>query len=407
MRNVQKWILGLCFGWALAVNAFALKFDGLAQTPPMGWNSWNTFECQVSESLIKETADAMVSNGMMAAGYEYVVIDDCWALRERDVNGYLVPDPQKFPNGMKALADYIHSKGLKLGIYGDAGKTTCAGYPGSQGHEYQDARTFAAWGIDFLKYDWCATGTRNAQEAYTTMRDALYAAKRPVVFSICESGDNQPWEWAQDIGHLWRISGDIYDCWNCSQEWSHGFKTILDRYHNLKPSVVGQDGMGQYSGPGHWNDADMLEVGNPGLTMAENRSHFTMWAMINSPLIAGNDLRSMNAEVTKILTHKPVIALNQDADGIAAWRFKIQPQQYEIWIKPLTQGRWAVAVLNIADSAQKISIEWPRMERAIRGEFTIKNLWSGKNEGTTAKTLTRKVGSHDVLVLELKPVKKH
>ncbi|EDY81988.1 Melibiase subfamily [Verrucomicrobiia bacterium DG1235] len=402
--TLKQGLLGLAT-LALAASASAQKFEGLALTPPMGWNSWNTFESAINEQLVLDTAQSMIDSGMRDAGYTYIVLDDCWALRDRDPEGNLVPDPEKFPNGIKALADQLHEMGFKIGIYGDAGRTTCAGYPGSQGHEYQDARTWASWGIDYLKYDWCATGTRDAKEAYTTMRDALRTAGRPITFSICEWGDNEPWLWAQDVGHLWRISGDIYDCWDCEQEWSRGFKVILDRYHALKPSVVGRDGLGQYSGPGGWNDADMLEVGNPGLTLAESRSHFTLWAMITSPLMAGNDVRSMSPEIIDVLTNKDVIAINQDPDGVSAWRFGIVPGKYETWIKPLQGGDWAVCILNTSEETQTAEIQWHRMERALSGEFEIHDLWADKSLSTTHKDLKAKIASHDVLLMRLSPKK--
>ncbi len=394
-------LLGATAALALASTATAQKFEGLALTPPMGWNSWNTFEANINEQLVIDTAEEMKANGMLDAGYEYIVIDDCWALRERDANGNLVPDPEKFPSGIKDLADKLHAMGFKMGIYSDAGKTTCAGFPGSQGHEYQDARTFASWGIDYLKYDWCATGTRDAKEAYTTMRDALYAAGRPIVFSICEWGDHEPWLWAQDIGHLWRISGDIYDCWDCDFKWSRGFKRILDGYHEAKLPSSGRDGLGQYAGPGGWNDADMLEVGNPGLTLAESRSHFTLWAMISSPLMAGNDMRIAQPEIIKILTNKDVIALNQDPDGVAAWRLFHAPDKYEIWVKPLHDGNWALCVLNNSMETQDVEIEWDRIERTLPDVYDIHDLWADKDLGDTHKNLKASIGSHDVLTLRL------
>lgn len=209
-------VAGLCL---LGTQAQAKKFEHLAQTPPMGWNSWNNFGCDVDEKLIKETADYMVSSGMKDAGYEYVNIDDCWH-GERDANGFIQADPERFPSGIKALADYVHSKGLKFGIYSDAGWTTCGGKPGSRGYEFQDAQMYAKWGVDYLKYDWCATDGLKAEGAYQTMREAIHKAGRPMVFSICEWGDNQPWEWAKPIGHLWRTTGDIYNCFDC--EYDHG-----------------------------------------------------------------------------------------------------------------------------------------------------------------------------------------
>ena len=216
---MKRFILVVLMAAGLAApNVFSQKFEGLAMTPPMGWNSWNKFACNVDEKLIRETADAMVSSGMKDAGYQYVVIDDCWH-GERDAQGLIRPNAQRFPSGMKALGDYIHAKGLKFGIYSDAGWKTCGGHPGSRGHEYQDAQTYASWGVDYLKYDWCNTDGLKAEGAYATMREALRAAGRPIIFSICEWGDNKPWEWASNVGHLWRTTGDIYPCWNCEKNY--------------------------------------------------------------------------------------------------------------------------------------------------------------------------------------------
>jgi alpha-galactosidase len=230
----------------------------LAKTPPMGWNSWNKFACNVSEQLIRETADAMVTSGMKDAGYQYVVIDDCWQV-SRDDQGNIVPDSKRFPSGMKALADYVHSKGLKFGLYSDAGAKTCQGRPGSSGYEVEDARQYAAWGVDYLKYDWCHTDGVDPKIAYPTMRDSLRAAGRPIVFSICEWGKSSPWTWARGVGHLWRTTEDIQDCFNCLRDWGGaGWARILDN----------QVGLEKFAGPGGWNDPDMLEVGNGGLTSA-------------------------------------------------------------------------------------------------------------------------------------------
>ena len=298
---------------ALASAAFAQKFDGLAATPPMGWNTWNTFACDISEALIKETAEAMIASGMRDAGYVYVVLDDCWMVKERDPDGDLVGDPAKFPSGMKALGDFLHGKGLKFGIYNCAGTKTCAGYPGGRGHEYQDARLYASWGVDYLKYDWCSTGTANAQETYKTMRDALHAAGRPIIFSMCEWGTAEPWKWAADVAHLWRTTGDIIDCYDCITGWSTGWKVILDKQVELA----------KYAGPDHWNDPDMMEVGNEGLTFAESRAHFSLWCMLAAPLIAGNDVRKMTSEIRALLTNRKTIAIDQDPLGKQGTRFYI------------------------------------------------------------------------------------
>ncbi len=228
----------LLFVLLFSSSIYAQKFEGLALTPPMGWNSWNTFAVNIHEDMVKQIADIMVSSGMKDAGYEYVVVDDGWEALSRDSSGNLVPDPNKFPHGMKALADYIHSKGLKFGIHNCAGNTTCNGFPGGRGHEYQDARLYASWGVDYLKYDWCDHGTADAHETYKTMGDALYAAKRPVVYSLCEWGGTKPWEWGKDIAHFWRTTGDITDCYNCQGEYDLGMRFVLKL----------QDGLEKYAG---------------------------------------------------------------------------------------------------------------------------------------------------------------
>ncbi|MEJ2628786.1 MAG: glycoside hydrolase family 27 protein, partial [bacterium] len=306
----------------LPVLIFAQKFDGLALTPPMGWNSWNTFAADIDEDLIKETAEALIESGMQAAGYDYIVLDDGWEAMERDEKGNLIPDPEKFPGGMKALGNYLHAQGFKFGIHNCAGTRTCAGYPGGRGHEYQDARTYASWGVDYLKYDWCSHGTADARETYKTMRDALYAAGRPVVFSICEWGNNKPWLWAEEVGHLWRTTGDITDCYDCQAVYSLGWKHILDM----------QVGLEKYAGPDHWNDPDMLEVGNEGLSVAESRAQFSLWCILAAPLMAGNDVRNMSEEIREILTNSEVIALDQDPLGKQGYLFMKHPGK-EIWVK--------------------------------------------------------------------------
>ena len=271
------------------VTAHGQKFDQLALTPQMGWNSWNKFQGRVSEVLIREIADAMATNGMKAAGYEYVNIDDLWQAPQRDADGNIQSDPTRFPSGIKALADYVHSKGLKLGIYTDCGARTCGGRPGSRDHELQDAKAYAQWGVDYLKDDWCNTQGLNPPEAYKKMSDALRAAGRPILFSLCEWGNSKPWTWAKDIGHSWRTTGDIWAKFDgvndhgSYKDW--GVLQILDM----------QKGLREYAGPGHWNDPDMLEVGN-GMSPSEDRAHFSMWCMLAAPLISGNDLRTMPAQ---------------------------------------------------------------------------------------------------------------
>ncbi|HYD51312.1 MAG TPA: glycoside hydrolase family 27 protein [Gemmatimonadaceae bacterium] len=400
MRRLRLGALALAF---FAIPLQAQKFEGLALTPPMGWNSWNRFGCNVDEKLIRETADAMVASGMRDAGYQYVNIDDCWH-GTRDSLGFIRPDPQRFPSGMKALADYVHAQGLRIGIYSDAGDKTCGGRPGSRGYESQDALTYARWGIDYLKYDWCNTQGLAAVGAYTTMRDALHRAGRPIVFSVCEWGDNKPWDWAKPVGHLWRTTGDITHCWDCEQDhgiWSSwGILRILDK----------QKGLRVHAGPGHWNDPDMMEVGN-GMTVNEDRAHFSMWAMLAAPLIAGNDLRTMSAESRAILLNREVIAIDQDSLGVQGWAYESSPSGVEIWFKPLANGDWAMAVLNRAATPQPVHFDFAHeylsdghsKREAKFGEITyaIRDLWARRELGTTARPLAATVPGHDVLMLRL------
>jgi len=351
--------------------ASAQKYENLAKTPPMGWNSWNKYGCNVSESLIMGMADAMVSSGMKDAGYEYVVIDDCWQVA-RDENGEIVADKDRFPHGIKYLADYIHSKGLKFGIYSCAGTLTCAGRPAGRGHEYQDALSYARWGVDYLKYDWCNTGTQEPKSSYTIMRDGLFAAHRPIVFSICEWGSNKPWEWAGTVGHLWRTTGDISDSWN---------------------SMIGifaeQKDLARYAGPGHWNDPDMLEVGNGGMTTEEYKTHFSLWCMLASPLMAGNDLQNMSPETKSVLLNKEIIALDQDSLGRQAicWR---DNGDYQIWLKMLSKNEKAICLLNKSDEKKTVLVDFSLLAQArtqrwgvaspIKLEnFTVRDLWDHKD----------------------------
>ncbi len=399
----MKRLIGPLFLALLAAGTLnAQKFDELARTPPMGWNSWNHFGCNISETLIRETADAMVATGMRDAGYRYINIDDCWH-GERDADGFIQPDPERFPSGMKALADYVHAKGLKLGLYSDAGWNTCAGRPGSRGHEYQDALTYARWGIDYLKYDWCNTEGLSAQGAYQTMAAALVAAGRPIVLSICEWGDNRPWEWGKEVGHLWRTTGDIAACFDCEVDhgdWSSwGVLRILDM----------QEGLRVHAGPGHWNDPDMMEVGN-GMSESEDRAHFSMWAMLAAPLIAGNDLRTMSNETRSILTNREVIAVDQDPLGVQAFKYA-DDGDLEIWFRPLEGEDWAMCVLNRGAVMRTVELDWQAEAVAddVSGRtalfkarlYRVRDLWSGEDLGTTRHKLAAEIPGHDVLMVRL------
>ncbi len=392
----------LCMLIFISATSFSQKFENLALTPPMGWNSWNKYGCNVSDKLLREMADAMVSNGMRDAGYTYIVIDDCWH-GKRDSLGFIQPDPVHFPDGIKALTDYIHAKGLKFGIYSCAGNTTCAGRPASRGHEYQDALQYAKWGVDYLKYDWCDTEGLSAIGAYTTMRDALYAAGRPVVFSLCEWGNNKPWLWAANVGHLWRTTGDIavkFTGYVDHGSWkSWGVLSILDM----------QDGLRQYAGPDHWNDPDMMEIGN-GMTISEDRAHFSMWCMLAAPLMAGNDIAGMSKETLAILTNREAIAVDQDSLGIQGFRYSVA-DSIETWFKPLSKGDWAVCFLNRSAKPGNIEFDWKNTrvfdefaQRHLNADainYEILNIWTGEIS-SAKKPLKAQIPGHDVIMLRLR-----
>jgi alpha-galactosidase len=372
----------------------ARRANGLALTPPMGWNSWNKFACTIDEKTVRGVADAMVASGMRDAGYQYVVVDDCWH-GKRDDNGFITSDPGKFPSGIKALADYIHSKGLKFGIYSDAGMKTCGGHPGSQGHEYQDAITYARWGVDYLKYDWCWTGSRNAEEAYALMADALRSTGRDVVFSLCEWGTAKPWLWGAKIGNLWRTTGDIWDSFDKQDKahsWAHNMLDIVDQNEPLWP----------FAGPGHWNDPDMLEVGNGGMSDVEYRSHFSLWAMMAAPLMAGNDIAGMSEATRAILLNKEVIAIDQDPLGSQGRRVRDDGDR-EVWARPLADGGRAVLLFNRSPAPAEIAVDWAEIgyPRSIAAD--VRDLWAHRAVGRIKGRYAAKVAPHGVVMVRVTP----
>jgi len=364
----------------------------LALTPPMGWNSWNKFACNVSEELLRQTADAMVKSGMKGAGYQYVIIDDCWQV-ERDKDGNIIPDTQRFPSGMKALGDYIHSLGLKFGIYSDAGVHTCEGRPGARGYEFQDARQYAAWGVDYLKFDWCSTSTQDGPSSYALMRQALDASGRPIVFSLCEWGTAKPWLWGAKVGgNLWRTTDDIADKFVNGNKKGGGMLNVLDL----------QVGLESYAGPGHWNDPDMLEVGNGGMTNTEYRSHFSLWSILAAPLLAGNDLRSMTPEIRDILTNKEVIAVDQDALGSEGRRVT-KNGDLEVWVKQLKDGSRAVVLFNRGSSLQDIGVSWGELGYPDHFSAAVRDLWQHKDLGKFTGRFSAPVESHGVVMVTVRP----
>jgi alpha-galactosidase len=368
----------------------------VSQTPPMGWNSWNYFAGRVTDKNIRDSADQIVASGMKDAGYTYVNIDDTWE-GERDSSGVLHTNA-KFPD-MKALADYVHSKGLKIGIYSSPGPTTCAGYAGSYDHELQDAQLYASWGIDYLKYDLCsfngevmqkqapndpAAQMRLMQQAYEKMHQALKSTGRPIVYSFCQYGWDAVWEWGpKDGANLWRTTGDI------SPDW--------DRMYDL---LSQQSGLEKYAGPGHWNDPDMLEVGNGKLSLSENRVHFSMWAMLAAPLLAGNDLPNMKPEIKAILTNRDVIAIDQDKLGRQASRV-YSDGEVEVWTRPLAGGDVAIAVINVgSDRYSTHPFHLNLAKLGLSGTQKGKDLWTGKEvELSNGQALT--LAGHDVLLVRI------
>jgi alpha-galactosidase len=361
-----------------AAPALALS-NGLAQTPPMGFNDWNAFHCNVSEQLIEQTADFFVSSGMKDAGYTYVNIDDCWLSHSRDASGNLVPDPVKFPDGIAGVATFVHARGLKLGIYEDAGTSTCAGFPGSLGHERQDATRFASWGIDYLKYDNCHNNSVPAPQRYTAMRDALLATGRPIVYSICNWGQESPWTWGPTTGNLWRTTGDIGDNW----------ARMLSIVHANLP-------LASHAGPGHWNDPDMLEIGNGGMTDTEYRSHLSLWAEMAAPLLAGTDLRKASAATMAIYLNRNVIAVDQDPLGVQGTLVS-RTGTSDVLTKALGNGDRAVVLFNEGTATATISTTAAAVGLPSAGSYTLTDLWSNQVSQTSG-TISASVPGHGVVM---------
>ncbi|WP_030735146.1 ricin-type beta-trefoil lectin domain protein [Streptomyces sp. NRRL S-31] len=411
MVPLHRRLLRLLAATALTLSACATASVGTtaqaapgspALTPPLGWNSWNSFGCGITEAQVRQAADAMVSSGMKAAGYQYVVVDDCWFDPQRDATGNLRANPTKFPSGMKALGDYIHGKGLKFGIYQAPNEKTCAqgvgtypGSTGSKGHEAQDAATFASWGVDYLKYDWCSgSGTLSEQIAqFTIMRDALRATGRPIIYSINPNSFHSPagdkYNWGQ-VADLWRTTEDLLDIWqnNNTNSYPMGVGNVLD----VTAPLAAQ------SGPGHWNDPDMLVVGRPGLSLTESRSHFALWALLSAPLMAGNDIRTMSADVSAILRNPRLLAVNQDSLGAGGRRVR-DDGDTEVFAKRLSDGSVAVGLFNRGSSTATITATAAQV--GLTGEsFTLTDLWSGGTSSGSGQ-ISASVPAHGVAVYKM------
>jgi len=387
MNRLARWLvwIGIVAIASCCLSAAALAQDsGLARTPPMGWNSWNHFACKVSDAVVRLAADTIASNGMKAAGYIYVNIDDCWQ-GTRDAQGVIHPN-ERFPD-MKALADYVHSKGLKIGLYSSPGPKTCARYEGSYGHEEQDAKQYAAWGFDYLKYDWCSASRvykpSQMQAAYKKMHDALARTGRPIVYSLCQYGLESVWTWGASVGgNLWRTTEDINDSYD-------------------RMSVIGfsQNGLEKYAGPGHWNDPDMLEVGNGHMTYNEYLTHMSLWCLLAAPLLAGNDLSKMTPETMAILTNPEVIAVDQDSKGVQGRRIWEEGPD-EVWMKPLSDGGKAVGLFNRGEDAEAIAVNFSDL--GISGSAAVRDLWARRDLGSFNGRYQATVPKHGVVLIKVK-----
>jgi len=381
--------------------------SSLAPTPPMGWNSWNTFGHNINETVVRETADVLISSGLKDCGYNYIVIDDCWSVKDhRDSNGNLIADPEKFPNGIKALADYVHSKGFKIGIYSDAAEKTCGGYIGSLGFEDQDAHLWASWGIDFLKYDYCNAPLHDQAETikrYTRMGEALSNSGREFLLSLCEWGNQSPHLWGRQVGgHMWRVSGDVFDSWvnvwmKTWNTYGIGIDVSIDIAHDLHA----------YGGAGGWNDLDMLVVGlkgkgqiaGNGMSFVEYQTHMSMWVMACSPLMIGCDIRKMEPDTASLLMNREVLDINQDALGIPASRVK-RIGSSDIWTKRLADSGMAVSITNRGSLGEDVLLR-SRDIGLLDSSKLARNLWLGQDIADFKTELPLRVEPHETILLKI------
>lgn len=401
-RMFAKRRIRRCFAAALVFAGFSVDGstlnNGLASTPPMGWNSWNAFQLAIDEGKIRAITDFIAESGMKGAGYQYVIVDAGWKAKSRDAAGKLVADPEKFPSGMKSLADYVHAKDLKFGIYTDAGSEDCgSGAPGSKDHEETDARTFAAWGVDYVKEDWCHSEGLDAKTVYEKMSRAIQQTGRPIVLSLCEWGDNQPWLWAAGVGNVWRTTGDGKDCWDCGGRtakkkggYPRGWTRILDA----------QVGLERYAGPGHWNDPDLLLVGLPGLSVDEARAHFSLWAILAAPLMASCDLTKMTPEIEGILKNEEVIAIDQDTLGEQGTRVS-SPGVHEVWVRNLFDGGKAVVLFNRGRRSAVIGVSKQQLGFRSFTDLQAKDIWTGKDVTEARDGYSMRIEPHGAAMITI------
>jgi len=383
-----KLIAVLCLiSLSLALPRYGVD-NGLGRVPQMGWNSWNHYGCGINQDIIHSTIDSIVSTGLSAAGYIYVNMDDCWA-GWRDSNGIIHADNKSFPAGVPPLAQYAHSKGLKFGLYSDAGTNTCAGRPGSLHYETNDANTYASWGVDYLKYDNCNNDNIPPETRYPIMRDALNHTGRPIFYSLCEWGEDNPATWAPKVGNSWRTTGDISDNWA-----------------SMTSRIDQSDAWWKYAAPGGWNDPDMLEVGNGGMTDTEYTSHFSLWSLAKAPLLIGCDITKMSTATYNILTAPEVIEVSQDPLGVQGHKVNITNGNggaLEVWAGPLSGGTTAVILFNRSNVQAFITAHWSDIGVKEGTPVTVRDLWARKNLGTFTNTYQASVASHGVVMVKLTP----
>ncbi len=385
-------VIALAVVLALAIGATPSRAleNGLARTPPMGWNAFYSLGCRVDERVVRETADALVASGMADAGYRYVILDDCWMARSRDARGGLRAQHERFPHGIAALADYVHARNLKLGVYLDAGTHTCAYFTGSAGHVTQDVRTVAAWGVDYLKVDWCFTGGQSARRTYAHISRTLKATGRPIVFSVSNWGHYAPWAWGRWVANLWRVSGDL--------DWD---KPPAHPWQATLAAVDIDAGLARYAGPGAWNDLDMVPVGAARMRPREMRSAFSLWSILASPLVAGNDVRTMPDATRDILTNAEVIAIDQDPAGVQGTRVAASGGR-EVWVRRLAGGDRAVLFFNRSGREQPIGVQLRRAGLPRAPRYRARELWTGRTR-VIGRAIRARVASHGVALFRVTP----